>query len=71
MFFTPDPPAFLGCAPSGGPITIIQMKQWATGLLEIFFLVDLHIWSFIVCSMLRNYWIHIDGMENELLELAS
>ncbi|KAL0001659.1 hypothetical protein SO802_015440 [Lithocarpus litseifolius] len=37
IFCTPDPPAFLGCAPSGGPAAATQMKRWATGLLEILF----------------------------------
>ncbi|KAG7983395.1 hypothetical protein I3843_04G104400 [Carya illinoinensis] len=36
-YCTPDPPAFLGCAPSGGPATMTQQKRWATGLLEILF----------------------------------
>ncbi|KAF3443443.1 hypothetical protein FNV43_RR13125 [Rhamnella rubrinervis] len=31
----PDPPAFLGCAPIGGPSSLTQRKRWATGLLEI------------------------------------
>ncbi|XP_049936399.1 cellulose synthase-like protein H1 isoform X1 [Nymphaea colorata] len=30
----PDPPAFLGAAPSTGPDTMVQQKRWATGLLE-------------------------------------
>ncbi|KAK8270105.1 hypothetical protein V6Z12_D11G172900 [Gossypium hirsutum] len=30
-----DPPAFLGCAPTGGPAAMTQQKRWATGLLEI------------------------------------
>ncbi|XP_037485628.1 cellulose synthase-like protein H1 [Triticum dicoccoides] len=30
-----DPPAFLGCAPTGGPASLTQFKRWATGLLEI------------------------------------
>ncbi|KAK2988613.1 hypothetical protein RJ640_026110, partial [Escallonia rubra] len=34
-YCTPDPPAFLGCAPSGGPASMTQQKRWATGLLEI------------------------------------
>ncbi|XP_052178158.1 cellulose synthase-like protein H1 [Diospyros lotus] len=34
-YCTPDPPAFLGCAPSGGPAAMIQHKRWATGLLEV------------------------------------
>ncbi|XP_060187847.1 cellulose synthase-like protein H1 [Lycium barbarum] len=33
----PDPPAFLGCAPSGGPASMIQQKRWSTGLFEILF----------------------------------
>ncbi|XVF20994.1 hypothetical protein REPUB_Repub12eG0052500 [Reevesia pubescens] len=34
-FPMPDPPAFLGCAPSGGPAAMTQQKRWAMGLLEI------------------------------------
>ncbi|XBI56033.1 hypothetical protein VPH35_037713 [Triticum aestivum] len=30
-----EPPAFLGCAPTGGPASLTQFKRWATGLLEI------------------------------------
>lgn len=37
IFYTPDPPAFLGCAPSSGPAAATQMKRWTTGLLEILF----------------------------------
>ncbi|KAF3620273.1 hypothetical protein FXO38_32456 [Capsicum annuum] len=33
----PDPPAFLGCAPSTGPTSMIQQKRWSTGLFEILF----------------------------------
>ncbi|KAI0494452.1 hypothetical protein KFK09_024590 [Dendrobium nobile] len=36
-FFNPSPPAFLGCAPTGGPASLTQYKRWATGLLEILF----------------------------------
>ncbi|KAL6330139.1 hypothetical protein AAG906_040059 [Vitis piasezkii] len=32
-----DPPAFLGCVPSGGPVSLTQRKRWATGLLEVQF----------------------------------
>jgi len=35
VYCTPDPSAFLGCAPSGGPAAMIQQKRWATGMLEI------------------------------------
>ncbi|XP_031381614.1 cellulose synthase-like protein H1 [Punica granatum] len=34
-YCSPDPPAFLGCAPTGGPASLNQMKRWSTGLLEI------------------------------------
>ncbi|XVE78451.1 hypothetical protein DITRI_Ditri13aG0146300 [Diplodiscus trichospermus] len=34
-FHNPQPPAFMGCAPSGGPEAMIQRKRWAVGLLEI------------------------------------
>ncbi|XP_058072602.1 cellulose synthase-like protein H1 [Magnolia sinica] len=40
VYCSPQPPAFLGCAPVGGPATVSQMKRWVTGLLEI--LVDEH-----------------------------
>lgn len=33
----PDPAAFLGCAPTAGPATMIQQKRWATGLFEVLF----------------------------------
>ncbi|XP_068661746.1 cellulose synthase-like protein H1 [Aristolochia californica] len=36
-YLTLDPPAFLGCAPPGGPAALVQMKRWTTGLLEIIF----------------------------------
>ncbi|XP_077232455.1 cellulose synthase-like protein H1 isoform X1 [Tasmannia lanceolata] len=36
IYCAPDPPAFLGCAPMGGPACLTQQKRWATGLLEIF-----------------------------------
>lgn len=35
ILYSPDPPAFLGCAPTGGPASMTQQKRWATGLLEI------------------------------------
>ncbi|KAK6919332.1 Cellulose synthase [Dillenia turbinata] len=36
-YSSPDPPAFLGCTPPGGPASLTQQKRWATGLLEILF----------------------------------
>ncbi|KAJ8764642.1 hypothetical protein K2173_006724 [Erythroxylum novogranatense] len=33
-FCSPQPPAFLGCAPEGGPESFVQQKRWATGLTE-------------------------------------
>ncbi|XP_062009440.1 cellulose synthase-like protein B4 isoform X1 [Rosa rugosa] len=35
IVYAPDPPAFLECAPIGGPAVMTQQKRWATGLLEI------------------------------------
>ncbi|KAJ1254087.1 hypothetical protein BS78_K120400 [Paspalum vaginatum] len=37
VLLKPDPPAFLGGAPTGGPASLTQYKRWATGLLEIIF----------------------------------
>ncbi|CAJ1979070.1 unnamed protein product [Sphenostylis stenocarpa] len=34
---TPNPIAFTGIAPGGGPTAMAQQKRWAIGLLEIFF----------------------------------
>ncbi|XP_027345546.1 cellulose synthase-like protein H1 isoform X2 [Abrus precatorius] len=34
---TPNPIAFTGFAPGGGPTSMAQQKRWATGVLEIFF----------------------------------
>ncbi|TVU14499.1 hypothetical protein EJB05_37973 [Eragrostis curvula] len=34
-FLNPNPPAFLGSAPTGGPASLTQYKRWATGLFEI------------------------------------
>ncbi|CAL9135347.1 unnamed protein product, partial [Musa textilis] len=35
IYMTPEPPAFLGCAPTGGPASLTQFKRCATGLLEM------------------------------------
>ncbi|KAH7533091.1 hypothetical protein FEM48_Zijuj04G0093500 [Ziziphus jujuba var. spinosa] len=37
VLYLPDPPAFIGSAPPGGPIVTIQKKRWATGQLEVLF----------------------------------
>ncbi|KAK2649288.1 hypothetical protein Ddye_016777 [Dipteronia dyeriana] len=36
-YCSPNPPAFLGCVPPGGPVSMTQQKRLATGLLEILF----------------------------------
>lgn len=36
-YVSPEPPAFLGCMPPGGPEAMLQQRRWATGLLEILF----------------------------------
>ncbi|URE38655.1 cellulose synthase-like protein [Musa troglodytarum] len=35
IYMTPEPPAFLGCAPTGGRASLTQFKRCATGLLEM------------------------------------
>ncbi|KAM5580595.1 cellulose synthase-like protein H1 [Rosa sericea] len=35
IVYAPDPPAFLGFAPTCGPSSMTQQKRWATGLFEI------------------------------------
>ncbi|EOX93253.1 Cellulose synthase-like B4, putative isoform 2, partial [Theobroma cacao] len=37
VLLMPSPPAFMGCAPPGGPVSMTQMKRWGTGLLEVLF----------------------------------
>eukprot|EP00253_Pinus_taeda_P029721 PITA_29721 len=37
VFCIPEQPAFLGTTPANGPDTLVQVRRWATGLLEIFF----------------------------------
>ncbi|CAA7049535.1 unnamed protein product [Microthlaspi erraticum] len=34
-FISPDPPAFLGCIPPGGPDAMLQQRRWGTGMLEV------------------------------------
>ncbi|CAH8361513.1 unnamed protein product [Eruca vesicaria subsp. sativa] len=34
-YISPEPPAFLGCMPLGGPDAMVQNRRWATGFLEI------------------------------------
>ncbi|KAG6618240.1 hypothetical protein I3842_Q117700 [Carya illinoinensis] len=47
----PNPPAFLGCAPSGGPAAMTQQKRWATGLLEILLSKDCPIFAFLFAKL--------------------
>ncbi|KAG2712168.1 hypothetical protein I3760_04G112300 [Carya illinoinensis] len=47
----PNPPAFLGCAPSGGPATMTQQKRWATGLLEILLSRGCPIFAFLFAKL--------------------
>ena len=37
IYCIPEPPPFLGCAPTTYPVSLIQQKRWATGLFEVFF----------------------------------
>ncbi|XP_010413985.1 PREDICTED: cellulose synthase-like protein B3 isoform X2 [Camelina sativa] len=36
-YISPDPPAFLGAMPPGGPEAMVQQRRWAAGMLEILF----------------------------------
>ncbi|KAL1206392.1 Cellulose synthase-like protein B3 [Cardamine amara subsp. amara] len=36
-YLFPEPPAFLGAMPPGGPEAMLQQRRWATGMLEILF----------------------------------
>ncbi|CAH2059788.1 unnamed protein product [Thlaspi arvense] len=36
-YILPEPPAFLGCMPPGGPDAMLQQRRWAAGLLEVLF----------------------------------
>ncbi|GAV73787.1 Cellulose_synt domain-containing protein [Cephalotus follicularis] len=60
---SPDPPAFLGCAPSGGPASMTQQKRWATGLLEIWLSQNSPIFGTLMGKLqfrqcLAYIWIH-------------
>ncbi|XVE93662.1 hypothetical protein REPUB_Repub01dG0213300 [Reevesia pubescens] len=37
VLLMPKPPAFMGLAPPGGPISMIQNKRWNTGMFEVLF----------------------------------
>ncbi|KAF6173263.1 hypothetical protein GIB67_026958 [Kingdonia uniflora] len=50
-YLTPNPPAFLGCAPSGGPACLTQQKRAATGLLEILFSRNNPVIATITCDL--------------------
>ena len=50
-YCTPDPPAFLGCAPSSGPTVMTQQKRWATGLLKILFSKNCPIFGTLFCKL--------------------
>ncbi|KAL9995067.1 putative cellulose synthase (UDP-forming) [Helianthus debilis subsp. tardiflorus] len=50
---SPEPPAFLGCAPSTFPSSLIQQKRWANGLTEILLLSDKNP---LLLTMKGNLW---------------
>ena len=37
VLLMPNPPAFFGCAPPDGSISMSPIKRWGTGLLEVLF----------------------------------
>ncbi|XP_062009430.1 cellulose synthase-like protein H1 isoform X2 [Rosa rugosa] len=62
ILYAPDPPAFLGCAPTGGPASMTQQKRWATGLLEILLSTNCPIFGTLFANLqfrqcLAYFWI--------------
>ncbi|XVE78450.1 hypothetical protein DITRI_Ditri13aG0146200 [Diplodiscus trichospermus] len=66
---SPQPPAFMGCAPSGGPEAITQQKRWATGVLEILISKNSPIIATLTAKLqfrtcLAYLWIHVWGLRS-------
>ncbi|XP_050380552.1 cellulose synthase-like protein H1 isoform X2 [Argentina anserina] len=69
ILYAPNPPAFLGCAPTGGPVSMTQQKRWATGLLEILFSKNCPIFGTIFANLqfrqlLSYFWILSWGLRS-------
>ncbi|PQQ01311.1 cellulose synthase-like protein B4 [Prunus yedoensis var. nudiflora] len=66
---SPDPPAFQGCAPTGGPASMTQQKRWATGLLEVLFSKNCPIFHTIFANLkfrmfLAYFWLLSWGLRS-------
>ncbi|KAK9924515.1 hypothetical protein M0R45_032880 [Rubus argutus] len=69
ILYSPNPPAFLGCAPTGGPASMTQQKRWATGLLEILLSENCPIFGTLFASLqfrqcLAYFWILSWGLRS-------
>lgn len=51
VFSMPNPPGFLGCSSQGAPVSMIQGKRWATGLLKILFSKDCPIFATLTAKL--------------------
>ena len=68
-FPMPNPQAFLGFAPSGGPTAMTQQKRWATGLLEVLLSKDCPILATLFAKLhwrqcLAYLWIFTWGLRS-------
>ncbi|XP_040370074.1 cellulose synthase-like protein H1 isoform X2 [Rosa chinensis] len=69
IIYAPNPPAFLGCAPTGGPAAMTQQKRWATGLLEILLSKNFPIFGTLFANLqfrqcLAYFWILSWGLRS-------
>ncbi|TXG55397.1 hypothetical protein EZV62_020653 [Acer yangbiense] len=69
LLCSPDPPAFLGCVPPGGPVSMTQQKRLVTGLLEILFSKNNPIFGALTGKLqsrqfLAYFWVLIWGLRS-------
>lgn len=69
VYCAPNPSAFLGCAPTGGPAAMNQQKRWATGSLEILFSKNCPIFAFLFAKLqfrqcLAYLWFFLWGLHS-------
>ncbi|KAE8075652.1 hypothetical protein FH972_014346 [Carpinus fangiana] len=69
VYCEPNPSAFLGCAPSGGPAAMNQQKRWATGSLEILFSKNCPIFATLFAKLqfrqcLAYLWFFLFGLRS-------
>ncbi|XP_059449352.1 cellulose synthase-like protein H1 [Corylus avellana] len=69
VYCAPNPSAFLGCAPTGGPAAMNQQKRWSTGSLEILFSKNCPIFAFLFAKLqfrqcLAYLWFFLWGLHS-------